>query len=662
METQKRPRYLTKSRFKLALKCPTMLYYDGKPEYANQQLEDSFLKALADGGFQVGELAKYYFPGGHSVETLDKDKALSETNELLKKDNVVIFEAAVRYKNFFIRADILQKEGNHFDLLEVKAKSFTPGKDSFFNKNGTLSSKFYEYLADAAFQKYVTSQAFPGCTVAANLMLIDKTAICPTDGLNQKFKITRGRDDRTRVTVMPEPTQEDLSTRLLKTINVDDCCDVIYHSDFGQPDQHMSFTEYIDFLGRHYKRNEKIPPMPSSECKDCPYKTTQADEMAGLKSGFNECWKECFNLGDDDLKKPTILDIWNFRRKNELLSEGRIRITDVEETDINLKEDKKPGISASQRQWLQIQKAKDGDASAWIDTENLKREMASWVYPLHFIDFETSMVAIPFNKGRRPYEGIAFQYSHHVVHQDGKIEHCSQHLDTAPGIFPNYGFLRNLMEDLKHDNGTIFRYAPHENSYLNTIYTQILEDENVADKEELCGFIRSITKSTDSQVEEWQGERNMVDMLELVKRYYYDPATNGSNSIKQVLPAILNSSKFLQEKYSQHIYGAEGGIPSLNFKEWAWIKFEDGRVADPYSLLPKMFEDMEEKEFLLLDTYNQVKDGGAATTAYMRMQFTDMSDYERREISQALLKYCELDTLAMVMIYEGWKDMLSSKS
>ncbi len=62
--------------------------------------------------------------------------------------------------------------------------------------------------------------------------------------------------------------------------------------------------------------------------------------MAGLKSGFNECWKECFNLGDDDLKKPTILDIWNFRRKNELLSEGRIRITDVEETDINLKEDK----------------------------------------------------------------------------------------------------------------------------------------------------------------------------------------------------------------------------------------------------------------------------------------------------------------------------------
>jgi hypothetical protein len=37
-----------------------------------------------------------------------------------------------------------------------------------------------------------------------------------------------------------------------------------------------------------------------------------------------------------------------------------------------------------------------------------------------------------------------------------------------------------------------------------------------------------------------------------------------------------------------------------------------------------------------------------------------MSDYERQEIKKALLKYCELDTLAMamVMIYEGWKDIV----
>ena len=46
-------------------------------------------------------------------------------------------------------------------------------------------------------------------------------------------------------------------------------------------------------------------------------------------------------------------------------------------------------------------------------------------------------------------------------------------------------------------------------------------------------------------------------------------------------------------------------------------------------------------------------------TAYSRLQYEDMSDYERTEIKKALLKYCELDTMAMVMIYEAWREMLN---
>ena len=55
-------KYLTKSRFKLAIDCPPKLYYTNKPnEYADSKLDDPFLKELAHGGFQVGELAKYLF-------------------------------------------------------------------------------------------------------------------------------------------------------------------------------------------------------------------------------------------------------------------------------------------------------------------------------------------------------------------------------------------------------------------------------------------------------------------------------------------------------------------------------------------------------------------------------------------------------------------------
>ena len=57
-----KPRYLTKSRFKMALECPTKLFYTAKQDYANQKKDDPFLLALADGGFQLGDLAKHYYP------------------------------------------------------------------------------------------------------------------------------------------------------------------------------------------------------------------------------------------------------------------------------------------------------------------------------------------------------------------------------------------------------------------------------------------------------------------------------------------------------------------------------------------------------------------------------------------------------------------------
>jgi len=36
-----------------------------------------------------------------------------------------------------------------------------------------------------------------------------------------------------------------------------------------------------------------------------------------------------------------------------------------------------------------------------------------------------------------------------------------------------------------------------------------------------------------------------------------------------------------------------------------------------------------------------------------------MSDYERKELERGLLMYCELDTLAMVMIQEAWRKMIN---
>lgn len=652
-------RYLTKSRFKLATECPTKLFYTKKSEYADQSLDDNFLLALADGGFQVGELAKRYFPGGHNIKTLDYYEALAETNRLLQADKAVIYEAAIATDKLFIRVDILVKNGKRLSLYEVKAKSFDPEEECpFINKNGTICAGWIPYLYDVAFQKYVIRQALPQYKVKAFLMMADKSAVCPTDGLNQKFLLVKDRAGRRSVVVSERLNNADLTPPILCKVNVDAECDQIYAGAEGNADSSLSFEERVELFANHYASDTKIVSPISSTCADCEFTTTDLDEQRGLRSGRKECWKEVLGWNDEDFKCQTVLDVWNLRKKDKLIAAGCIKMSDLSEEDIGPKTDKKPGVSASERQWLQVQKYQRGDHSVWLDRRNLRRAMNSWVFPLHFIDFETTMAAIPFNAGRRPYEGIAFQFSHHLVEEDGTVVHAGEYLNVERGAFPNYDFLRALKAELASDNGSIVRYSNHENTILGMIYRQLQADEReIADREELCAFIRSITHAVKDSDEQWIGNRNMVDMWELVKRYYYDPATKGSNSIKQVLPAILNSSEFLQREYSKPIYGSRDGIRSLNFKNWQWIRFEDDKVADPYTLLPKMFRDISDKDMGILSEDDELRDGGAAMTAYARMQFEEMSDYERDEIRKALLKYCELDTLAMVMIYEHWRQV-----
>lgn len=654
-----KPRYLTKSRFKIGHECPTKLFYTGKDEYFNSSLDDPFLSALADGGFQVGELAKCYHPDGHDIQILDYDEALKQTNALLDKRSVIIYEAAIKHKNLFIRVDILVKKGKSIELIEVKAKSFdSSDENQFFTKKGEISSSWEEYLIDIAFQKYVVEAAFPDWNVSAYLMLADKMAKAPSGGMNQKFRIYKDENGRKCTKIVTPLTKRELEKQILCKISVDEAIEHIYSSRFTE--KQLTFKQYVKWLADNYKDDTKIETSISKNCGGCEYNPSDDIEAEGYKSGFKECWKKELKWKDKDFKDALIFDIWAFRGKEKLLENEKYKLIDVEEEDIAPAPDKKPGLSPKERQWMQVEKYQKNDNSIYFDKQGFAEEMSKWTYPLNFIDFETSAVAIPFNQGRRPYEGIAFQFSHHVLNKDGSVEHKSQYLNAEPGVFPNYDFVRNLKAALEVNKGTIFRYSNHENSYLNMIYRQLKEDKNpILDKDELIKFIKSITKSTGDSVEAWEGERCMVDQWELVKRYFYSPDTGGSNSIKYVLPAMLNASKFLQKKYSKPVYGADGGVKSLNFKDWVWVQVEDGKVKDPYKLLPKMFEDISDKDFAIISEEDEIRNGGAALTAYAKMQFTDMTQTERRELEKALFRYCELDTLAMVMIHEGWLDMLS---
>jgi hypothetical protein len=653
--------FLTKSRFKIGYECPTKLYYQDDQSYGNTNSENSFLKALAEGGFQVGELAKIYHPGGTEILTDNKDQAAAETAELLKQDNVVIYEAAFKYENLFIKADIVVKRGPVLELIEVKAKSFDKREeDPFYNKtslkkgNPKLSSSWEPYLIDVAFQKYVINKSFPQFQVASFLMLADKTSVATVDGINQKFFLEKNDKGRVHAVTKEGVTTENLGEKLLIKISVDTEVQLVWNMSFDD----NSFYQLVESLSEICQKQLFSKPQIGSKCKSCEFRISKEMKGKGLRSGFEKCWSDSAGLKQNDFQNSFVFEVWNFRKAANLIAEGKYFINQLDQDDVSpTAKAGECGLSSSERQWLQVEKNQNNDDKAYIDHSGLSAEMNSWRYPLHFIDFETTMVAIPFHKGRRPYELIAFQFSHHLVTENGKIIHQDEYINNIKGAFPNFEFVRALMKALSNDEGTIFRYANHENTVLRQIRQQILEaEEFVEDRDQLITFIDSITQAKEEDSKKKTGSRNMVDMCELVKKYFYHPLTKGSNSIKSVLPAILKESKYLQEKYSNPIYGTENFIVSKNFKNWQWIQLDEkGNVKDPYKILPPVFSDIDVEEMDSLITDASLADGGAAMTAYARMQFTEMSKAESEAVTKALLKYCELDTLAMVMIFEYWK-------
>ena len=646
---QIKKRYLTKSRFKLAVDCPTKLFYSGKPkEYPDNMQENVLLAMLAEGGYQVGALAKLRYPNGVEVYEKTHAEAYAKTLEYLSQDNVVIFEPAILVGNFFIRIDILIKNGNRFELIEVKAKSYNSMNPEIEGARGTIKSGMLPYIQDAAFQTWVLQQAIPNAEINTFLMMPDKAHNSDIDGLNQMFKI--GERSSIEVNIPPNIDAKQLAETLLTKVNIDAYVAQVLGAPIAYPGGHGMLSDIANVWAIAYQNDEKIPPVIGAQCGSCQFKAPIGDN---LKSGFHECWQQANGWTDKDFVGGTVLDLWNFRGKQQLIDQGVYKISQVTRDDIGAFEDEvnETGLSRMQRQWLQVGGIPpDDDMGGYYFDKNYARvNMASWHYPYHFIDFETSAVALPFHAGMRPYEQVAFQFSHHVMEADGSVRHAGEFICVEPGVFPNYAFARALKAQLEQDSGTVFMWSNHENTILSAIIRQLYEDKTPPDDApELIAFLKTITKA---------GTREMLDLCTFAEKAFYHPETKGGNSIKQVLPAILKVSTTLREIYSKPIYGAPLGIPSINFSSdtgFTWVDIAaHGCAIEPYARLKQYA-----KELLLEgadDETSVIADGGAAATAYARLQFESISTESRAKIIDALLRYCELDTLAMLMIVQAWQ-------
>lgn len=699
----------TKSAFKVALTCPAQLYYyyDGE-HYANQNVDDEFLKALAEGGFQVGELAKVY-----CGVTDDRDlgglsgyeKPLARTAELLASDRAVVAEAAFKFENLFVRADIVRRNGDCLDLIEVKAKSWETGKPftkiaarGDYRGKEVIDGDIRDYVYDVAFQKYVVAKAMPNLRVRAFLMLADKTKTADVAGVNQCFRICH-RGGRTTVERTGDWQGLANHEHILTAFDVDEVCDKIIGDRLAAQREllgGLTFGAFVTEMARRYCEHEQQYCNVTTVCYSCPFYTTKDDPPEKL-DGYRECWRKKAGFTDGDFERPLLKELWgggNTKLRGNLFRSGKYFLDDISAADIGATDSghDKGGLDHCQRKILQIGittnsqsmladfQAGMQDADTYLDVEGLKAEMATWKYPLHMIDFETSCVALPFYAQMKPYEQIAFQFSHHTIAKDGTIAHAGQYINMKRGFFPNFEFVRKLKAELEKDGGTVFRYATHENSILNAIRRQLLESDE-SDRNELVAFIETITHRDEVGRGRIVGPRDMVDLCDIVRRYYYHRSMKGSNSIKAVLPAVLNSSKRIQEKYSRPIYGGDGEIRSCNIVSpeapRVWVTMEkDAKgnpvVANPYKKLPAVssYFPVDAKA---VESYierhgdegesgiENVNNGGAALSAYGLIQFAEEDSDRAKALESALLRYCELDTLAMVFVWEFLDEIISKR-
>lgn len=248
------------------------------------------------------------------------------------------------------------------------------------------------------------------------------------------------------------------------------------------------------------------------------------------------------------------------KRCFELLEAGVSKLTDIPR-----------GYKLNYRQAIQLGAHRSG--KPYLDREAIRDFLERLEYPLHFLDFETIKPAVPVYDHTGPHEAVPFQFSLNLVEKEGARPVHQFYL--APGdIDPRPEVLRQLKEFIR-PFGSILAYA--------------------------AGFEKACIRRASAvypEYREWAGGLmdRFVDLLEPFQKFsYYDPAQQGSASLKNVLPALTPS-----------------GYKGL-----------------------------------------EIADGGAASAEYFRVTFGDeIGETDKQRVRRALEEYCEMDTRAMIEIVD----------
>ncbi len=277
------------------------------------------------------------------------------------------------------------------------------------------------------------------------------------------------------------------------------------------------------------------------------------------KSHGQRC--DCFKFFNPEIPEYSTAHIFKGRKLEELVNDNIFDIKDIPDD-----------FKVTKKQQIKIKLQKTNRPQ--IDTVSINKILSELEYPLYFLDYETFGKPVPFLDGYRPSQQIVFQYSLHVLHEDGKLEHfeyLAEDLENAT---------KNLLNSLKANIGPTGNVVVWYESFEKGRNVELME---------LHPEFRDFLEDLNSRV---------FDLMKVFKKDYLHPEFKGSASIKKVLPVL---------------------VPELSYND--------------------------------LDVQN----GTMAIEAWGKTIFDNVSEDEKKETRMNLLKYCELDTLAMVEILDKLK-------
>jgi len=247
--------------------------------------------------------------------------------------------------------------------------------------------------------------------------------------------------------------------------------------------------------------NQPEPPeaVLIRECKGCDYQ--------------DRCWK---------LPEQSVFTLprLHWQHTDTLLEEGTVTLSEIEGHEV-LKERHDRHITAVR------------DEEPYVNEQKIRETLGTLEYPIHFLDFEAIGRAIPQWEGTKPWQQVPFQYSLHVMEEDGSIRH-SGHLHDGEGD-PRPELTAQLIDDIGETGSVVAYHTSFEKRCLQSL--------------------KDATSRFDGPVQDVIDR--LWDQRDIFSSWHYiHPKQKGSTSIKKVLPALA-------PKFAYDDLGVQDGMEAV---------------------------------------------------------------------------------------------------